>query len=171
MTSVSLHTAVTQTAHEIETMETRGAAPIAKAAATALKTQAVEPDYATPQSFRATMRAAGRTLHETRPTAVSLPNALRYVLRRIDGETIPEQRSAVAASVDEFIMHLEHAQEDLGRVGANRLKNGGHGNDTLSFDGCDRLCRNGGFTGKRDHCDRQRDSATKSRTYHCTGTD
>lgn len=124
MTSVSLHTAVTQTAHEIETMETRGAAPIAKAAATALKTQAVEPDYATPQSFRATMRAAGRTLHETRPTAVSLPNALRYVLRRIDGETIPEQRSAVAASVDEFIMHLEHAQEDLGRVGANRLKDG-----------------------------------------------
>ncbi|XVH31897.1 ribose 1,5-bisphosphate isomerase [Haloferacaceae archaeon DSL9] len=124
MASQDLHPAVTETAHEIATMEIRGAATIAEAAAAALRTQATAAATESPEAFRATMRAAARELADTRPTAVSLPNALRYVLRRMDGSTSPELRRTVVASAETFIRQLEHAQADLGRFGANRLRDG-----------------------------------------------
>ncbi|MGM0606023.1 MAG: ribose 1,5-bisphosphate isomerase [Halobacteriota archaeon] len=124
MSSRTLHPAVEQTAEDISSMEIRGAAKIAGAAAGALREQALETDPSSPEAFAATMRKAGRTLQETRPTAVSLPNALRYVLRRMDGETVGELRSSVVESADAFVDRLEHAQEDLGQIGANRLRDG-----------------------------------------------
>jgi ribose 1,5-bisphosphate isomerase len=89
-----LHPRVERVAEDIETMETRGAATIADAAASALRTQARESDAETPAEFRAEMRTGARHLVDTRPTAVSLPNALRYVLRRM------ETKRHVAPSVD-----------------------------------------------------------------------
>jgi len=71
------------------------------------------------------MRAAGRSLRETRPTAVSLPNALRYVLQRMEGR---RSTSCAAASstrpTEAFVRQLDRAQDDLGQVGANRLADG-----------------------------------------------
>jgi len=120
---------VRETAEEIATMEIRGAATIAAAAAEALATQAeaaaADGETASdPAAFRAAMRAAGRTLRETRPTAVSLPNALRYVLQRMEGETVDELRRNVVDASDAFVRQLDRAQEDLGQVGANRLADG-----------------------------------------------
>ena len=120
---------VTETAEKIATMEIRGAATIASAAAEALAAQArtaaeEEPAASDPDAFRASMRAAARDLRETRPTAVSLPNALRYVLQRMEGRDVDALRRNVVEASESFVRQLDRAQEDLGRVGANRLADG-----------------------------------------------
>ncbi|WP_142856284.1 ribose 1,5-bisphosphate isomerase [Salinigranum halophilum] len=121
---MDVHREVHETAAAIDAMETRGAAAIADAAARALRSQARTSDAETPEAFRAELRAAARTLFETRPTAVSLPNALRYVLHGADGQTVAALRESVETTVAEFCARLEHAQADLGEVGANRLRDG-----------------------------------------------
>ncbi|WP_193309280.1 ribose 1,5-bisphosphate isomerase [Halorubrum halophilum] len=129
MTETEPAVPVRETAESIATMEIRGAATIAAAAAEALAEQAREAAAADgtasdPEAFRASMRAAGRTLRETRPTAVSLPNALRYVLQRMEGETVEELRRSVLDASEAFVDQLDRAQDDLGQVGANRLADG-----------------------------------------------
>ena len=121
---MDVHEEVRETAAAIDTMETRGAAAIADAAARALRTQARASDADTPEGFRAELRAAARLLFATRPTAVSLPNALRYVLHGLDGETVEELHESVERTVDDFCARLDRAQADLGEVGANRLRDG-----------------------------------------------
>lgn len=138
MTDHDLAPEVAETAEAIASMEIRGAATIAGAAAEALAAQARATDATDADEFRATMRAAGRRLHETRPTAVSLPNALRYVLRRMDGADAATVRANVLDAAAEFDDRLEAAQDDLGQIGANRLQDGDtimthcHSTDALS---------------------------------------
>ncbi|OSO97226.1 ribose 1,5-bisphosphate isomerase [Halorubrum ezzemoulense DSM 17463] len=129
MTDTEPAPAVRETAESIATMEIRGAATIASAAAEALAEQAeaaaaADATASDPAAFRASMRAAARTLRETRPTAVSLPNALRYVLQRMEGDSVDRLRLSVADASEAFVRQLDRAQEDLGRVGANRLADG-----------------------------------------------
>ncbi|OTF10062.1 ribose 1,5-bisphosphate isomerase [Halorubrum sp. SD612] len=129
MTDTEPAPAVRETAESIATMEIRGAATIASAAAEALAEQAeaaaaTDATASDPAAFRASMRAAARTLRETRPTAVSLPNALRYVLQRMEGDSVDRLRLSVADASEAFVRQLDRAQEDLGRVGANRLADG-----------------------------------------------
>jgi len=115
---------VRATAEDIAEMEIRGAATIARAAADALEAQAVASDADDPAAFRAEMRAAARRLRDTRPTAVSLPNALRYVLRNLEGETVAALRASATDAAESFRGQLERAQDDLGEIGANRLRDG-----------------------------------------------
>ncbi|WP_096591612.1 ribose 1,5-bisphosphate isomerase [Halorubrum ezzemoulense] len=129
MTDTEPAPAVRETAESLATMEIRGAATIASAAAEALAEQAeaaaaADATASDPAAFRASMRAAARTLRETRPTAVSLPNALRYVLQRMEGDSVDRLRLSVADASEAFVRQLDRAQEDLGRVGANRLADG-----------------------------------------------
>ncbi|MEF8806880.1 ribose 1,5-bisphosphate isomerase [Natronomonas sp.] len=119
-----LHPELERTAEDIAAMEVRGAAAIADAAAAALEAQAADSDAETPEAFRAEMRAAARRLHDTRPTAVSLPNALRYVLTEMEGDTVAELERSVERSVARFRADLDAAQDRLGRIGAGRLKDG-----------------------------------------------
>ncbi|GAA0227355.1 ribose 1,5-bisphosphate isomerase [Haladaptatus pallidirubidus] len=133
-----IHPAVTDAADDIADMEVRGAATIADAAAAALGEQAEASEAETPEAFRAEIRTAARMLHETRPTAVSLPNALRYVLRGMNGEIVSELRVSVIEGAVEFRRELDHAQDNLGQIGANRLRDGDtimthcHSTDALS---------------------------------------
>jgi ribose 1,5-bisphosphate isomerase len=122
--SSRIHPAVEATAERIASMETRGAAAIAGAAAAALATQAADSDAETPDVFRRELRAAARRLVDTRPTAVSLPNAVRYVFERTGGETVPELRQSVQTGANALQTQLETAQDDLGEIGANRLRDG-----------------------------------------------
>ncbi|WP_226005329.1 ribose 1,5-bisphosphate isomerase [Natrinema salinisoli] len=130
--------AIESTAEDIAEMRTRGAATIADAAAAALATQADRSTAETPAAFRRELRAAARTLYETRPTAVSLPNALRYVLRGMDGDTVADLRASTIARAEAFQRDLARAQETLGEIGANRLQDGDvvmthcHSTDALS---------------------------------------
>ncbi|MEE6209126.1 ribose 1,5-bisphosphate isomerase [Salarchaeum sp. III] len=116
--------AVADTAERIASMDVRGAAPIARAAADALAVEARETDADTPAEFRAAMTAAADRLRETRPTAVSLPNALRLVLGGMAGESVPELRESVVAAVEDFRAELDAAQDDLGAVGGRRFADG-----------------------------------------------
>jgi ribose 1,5-bisphosphate isomerase len=133
-----VHPTVADAAENISSMEIRGAATIADAAAEALGEQAAASEADSPATFRAEMRAAARRLHETRPTAVSLPNALRYVLRDMDGDTVERLRRSVESSATEFRRELDQAQDNLGQIGANRLRDGDaimthcHSTDALS---------------------------------------
>jgi ribose 1,5-bisphosphate isomerase len=115
---------VHEVAEAIETMETRGAAAIADDVADALGTQARKSDADSAPALLAELRAVARLLLETRPTAVSLPNACRYVLQRTGGDSVDAVRESAVASVAEFRARLETAQRDLGQVGANRLQDG-----------------------------------------------
>ncbi|MFB6155236.1 MAG: ribose 1,5-bisphosphate isomerase [Haloferacaceae archaeon] len=119
-----VHPVVEETAEDISSMEIRGAATIADAAAKALGIQAAEADADDPEAFDAALHAAARRLYETRPTAVSLPNALRYVLRRTTGSTVEDRRESAVFAAEEFRERLERARDDLGRIGANRLRDG-----------------------------------------------
>jgi ribose 1,5-bisphosphate isomerase len=115
---------VEATADAIATMEIRGAAAIAEAAAEALASQAEATDASEPAAFRAEMRRAAGHLLDTRPTAVSLPNALRFVLRGMEGETVEALQRSVLQTSEHFLEDLESAQDRLGRIGANRLRDG-----------------------------------------------
>ncbi|MFD1570972.1 ribose 1,5-bisphosphate isomerase [Halorubrum laminariae] len=129
MTDTEPAAAVREIADSIATMEIRGAATIASAAAEALAVQARAAagggeTASDPSAFRTSIRSAARTLRETRPTAVSLPNALRYVLQRMEGDSVDALRRSVVDASEAFVRQLDRAQEDLGRVGANRLTDG-----------------------------------------------
>ncbi len=124
MNETSLCPEVRETAREIESMEIRGAATIADAAAGALSAQADASDAADPEAFRRDMRAAARELYATRPTAVSLPNALRYVLAGMEGPDIGALRNSVRYRASKFREDLTDAQERLGRIGSGRLRDG-----------------------------------------------
>jgi ribose 1,5-bisphosphate isomerase len=120
----TVHPDVEQTAVAIVEMEIRGAATIADAAAAALTTQAQASDATTPAAFREELRVAARRLRDTRPTAVSLPNALRYVLKDLDGDDVAALRRTVTERAAEFRESVAVAQSELGRIGANRLRDG-----------------------------------------------
>ncbi|WP_227133566.1 ribose 1,5-bisphosphate isomerase [Halorubellus salinus] len=130
--------AVHETAEDIASMEVRGAATIADAAAGALATQAEASSATTPDAFEAELKAAARRLYETRPTAVSLPNALRFVLWDMEGGSVDALRESVVESAAGFQTDLAAAQDRLGRIGANRLRDGDvvmthcHSTDALS---------------------------------------
>ena len=125
-----VHPEVEATATAIAEMEIRGAATIADAAAAALSTQAEASEADTPEALRGELRAAARRLHDTRPTAVSLPNALRYVLKDLDGgadeapDGVAALRETVIDRAAEFRASVAAAQSELGRIGANRLRDG-----------------------------------------------
>jgi ribose 1,5-bisphosphate isomerase len=110
----------------IKTMKIRGAGKIARAAAEALKRAAEE--YTGPHdlaSFKKYMVEAGKLLVSTRPTAVSLPNAVVYVLRRLrDASTLEEGRDLVIKAADEFIKTSEEAVKRISEYGARRIKEG-----------------------------------------------
>lgn len=124
MGTSEVYTSVVDTAEAIARMEIRGAAAIAEATARALRDQAQASDADDAEALRAQLRAAARRLHATRPTAVSLPNTLRYVLNRMDGDDAEAVRASVVTAVDDFCSRLDRAQSDLGTVGANRLTTG-----------------------------------------------
>lgn len=124
MDSIEVDEQVESVAADIASMDIRGAATIADAAAGALATQAGASDTTEPAQFRRELRAASRTLLDTRPTAVSLPNSIRYVLERMEGSSVERLRETTIAAAVEFRERIETAQEDLGRIGANRLRDG-----------------------------------------------
>ena len=74
---------VPETADKIKSMEIRGAGRIARAAAEALLAHATGCVTDDPITFRQEMEAAARMLVATRPTAVSLPNAVHMVMAGI----------------------------------------------------------------------------------------
>ena len=75
--------------------------------------------------------AAGILL-QTRPTAVSLPNGIRYVMHRVNGGkgragSVEEVRRIAIGAAGEFIENAKTAVQRIGEIGAKRIVDG----DTL----------------------------------------
>ncbi len=114
-------------AQDISTMKIRGAGRIAVAAADALRITALESSATTYDSFVGEIKTASKYLVGMRPTAVSLPNAVRYVLWRginEDMTSIEPTRLAVIAAAEEFISNAKDALRLIGDFGAKRLLSG-----------------------------------------------
>ena len=116
---------LSETAESIKKMEIRGAGRIARAAVRALADFARDLDVSDPEAFKREMRGAAETLIATRPTAVSLPNAVRYVMRALDSfESVEAAREAVLARAAEFVKHSEHAIGWIAEIGARHISDG-----------------------------------------------
>jgi ribose 1,5-bisphosphate isomerase len=112
-----------ETAGKIKSMEIRGAGKIARAAAAELRDFADRLKTDDLDEFNENMRFAAQLLVETRPTAVSLPNAVRAVMR-YKGENVDEARMNVVKLADEFIKNSDNAVKRIGEIGARRVRDG-----------------------------------------------
>jgi ribose 1,5-bisphosphate isomerase len=117
------------TAEKIKRMEIRGAGRIARAAVKALDDHSDTLLTKDLQDYLARMEEAADTLLETRPTAVSLPNAVRSVMSvlREQYPGVEEAKSAFRERCRAFITASGQAVQRIGEIGARHIRNG----DTL----------------------------------------
>ncbi len=114
-----------EAAKRIESMEIRGAAKIARLAASVLKDFALGYEGVNVEQFKSDLKEAENRLISTRPTAVSLRNAVHIVLFGIEKEdSIFEIKRKVASSADSFIAKSESALEIIAEIGSKRIKDG-----------------------------------------------
>jgi ribose 1,5-bisphosphate isomerase len=111
------------TAEKIRTMEIRGAGRIAAAAARALRDYVEMLETSSFEEFVAKVEKAKSVLIETRPTAVSLPNAV-MLAGSYNAETVEEARSQILDNATEFIRNADTALDSIGEIGAKRLRDG-----------------------------------------------
>jgi ribose 1,5-bisphosphate isomerase len=116
-------------AEDIKTMKIRGAAEIGRAAVDGLAIIASESKARTTSDYMEDLNSAYRLLIATRPTAVSLPNALRYVMHRVEkahrkGVEVPELRELTLKAVKGFQQSSIEAVARIADMGAKRIVNG-----------------------------------------------
>ncbi len=118
---------VLRIAEDIRSMRIRGAGRIARAAAEALMIAAKEYRGGSLEDFMEYMERVARLLLSTRPTAVSLPNAVNYVMRRLrEGRfrSVEEAREAVVEAAREFIEYSLRALQRIGEIGSRLIRSG-----------------------------------------------
>jgi len=111
----------------IKEMKIRGAGRIARYAAKALSLAAESYSGDSVRDFIEYMERAAKYIGSARPTAVSLPNAVNYVmsrLRKSSPKTVEEAKSIVRAAAKEFIEYSEKAVGTIGRIGAGLFEAG-----------------------------------------------
>lgn len=116
---------LTDTAEMIKSMEIRGAGRIARAAVSALWDHSKMLEVDDTESYCRKMRQAGDRLYHTRPTAVSLPNAIRTVFSSLDcALTLEEARNRFDERCRKFIEESEEAVSRIGEIGARHIRDG-----------------------------------------------
>ncbi|MBS7643975.1 ribose 1,5-bisphosphate isomerase [Candidatus Bathyarchaeota archaeon] len=113
----------------IKTMEIRGAAEIARSAAEALLSVAESSKAETVAEFVNDLDQAARILLKTRPTAVSLPNSVRYIMKRVldakfSNLKIDELRNVTIDAARKFIENSKNAVKRIGEIGSKRIQDG-----------------------------------------------
>ncbi|AKB27036.1 Ribose-1,5-bisphosphate isomerase [Methanosarcina siciliae T4/M] len=114
---------VQETAEKIRTMEIRGAGRIAKAAAEAIRDYAAGLEAASMEEFAASIQEVSSFLIGTRPTAVSLPNAVKLA-SRYSSENVEEARQEIITNANLFIERADRALEKIGKIGSRRIQDG-----------------------------------------------
>jgi len=110
-------------------MKVRGAGEIARRAVEALKITAQYSKASNIKDLILELETAAQILLRTRPTAVSLPNGIRYVMHRVrDAATRTSDLTAIREtaiqSANEFIENSKTAVEKIGRIGSKRIVDG-----------------------------------------------
>ncbi len=116
---------VLEIADGIKTMRIRGAGKIARAAATALKIAALKYDGAPDEkSFKKYMARIADLILSTRPTAVSLPNAVLFVMSKLLDSTgsVKDLVEVVVKTADKFIQESLEAVKKISEIGARRIR-------------------------------------------------
>jgi ribose 1,5-bisphosphate isomerase len=114
-----------EVASSIKSMEIRGAGLIARSAAEALKQQAQEYTGDDLAELRRHLEDGRKALIDSRPTAISLWNAVQATMRgSASAKSAEELRSLVAANADAFVERSSKAVEIIGRIGSKRLRSG-----------------------------------------------
>ena len=114
---------LSETAQKIKNMEIRGAGRIARAAAAELRDYSERIRTGKLEEFKYKMIEAAQLLISTRPTAVSLPNAVRAVMR-YKGDSVDEAKVNIKELADGFILNSESAVLKIGEIGAHRIRDG-----------------------------------------------
>ena len=112
---------VEETAEKIRSMEIRGALRIAIAAAKALEHEIVE------GAGYDDLVKAGDVLRDARPTAVSLPNAINYILHLAESHSTDDPivaRPMLLGDVANFIAELESSIDRIADAGAQTVEDG-----------------------------------------------
>lgn len=112
-----------ETAEKISTMEIRGAGRIAKAAAVALRDYAGSLKVDSMDEFTTKIENAAKLLVDTRPTAVSLPNAVRMTSRYTSAD-VEKAREEIINNAERFIRQADDALRKIGEIGARRIRDG-----------------------------------------------
>lgn len=112
-----------ETAEKIRTMKIRGAGRIAKAAALAIRDYVRNLDADTIQEFDGKVQNAAKTLVNTRPTAVSLPNAV-WMSVKYSKKNVNDAREEIINNANQFIKQADEALENIGNIGARRIQDG-----------------------------------------------
>jgi len=116
---------VRKIATDIKTMKVRGAGRIAREAARALLLVARRSKAKSSEEFLREISEASRILLSTRPTAVSLSNAIRFVTRDLKAdEDLASLREQVGIRAREFIKSSLEAVKRIGEIGAKRIQDG-----------------------------------------------
>jgi ribose 1,5-bisphosphate isomerase len=126
---VALPEEANRIADDIRSMRIRGAGLIARSAVEALRIVAERSKASDIDDFMKDMNNAAQVLLETRPTAVSLPNGIRYVMHRVSTQrpaatSVGQIRSATIKAADEFIDSAKNAVQRIGEIGARRIRDG-----------------------------------------------
>ncbi len=109
----------------IRTMKIRGAGEIARAGASALKDLAQEFDGREIDQLRREFEQGKSLLLSTRPTAISLWNAVQAVSRGTeDASSVEELKNLIASNADRFVDRSREAVRIIGRIGSQRIKGG-----------------------------------------------
>lgn len=116
-------------AEDIRSMRIRGAGLIARSAVEALQVVAKDSKAKDIESLVNELTEAATILLQTRPTAVSLPNGVRYVMHRVNVAkdrvgSVEEMRSVAIATTKEFIEDAKTAVQRIGEIGARRIVDG-----------------------------------------------
>ena len=114
---------VLETARKISSMEVRGAGRIATAAAASLRDFSMAQKTQSLDEFNAELENAADLLLKTRPTAVSLANAIRMVMK-YRAEDVDSARQAVQLNANNFIENSQKAVEKIGQIGSRRIRDG-----------------------------------------------
>ena len=117
---------VSDTAEKIKKMEIRGAGRIARAAVAALKAHSDMVTSTDLSEYRKEMTTAADILIATRPTAVSLPNAVHLVMRSLtlDTPSVSASKEEFSRACKDFIRSSENAIQRIGEVGARHIRDG-----------------------------------------------
>ncbi len=112
---------------DIKDMKIRGAGRIARAAVKALKIAAEKYNGRDVGEFLKYMEEIATLLLRTRPTAVSLPNAVSFVMTRLkksSATNVDYLKTEVVNAANEFIHSSLKALEIIGEIGSKLIENG-----------------------------------------------
>lgn len=115
-----------QTIEDIKEMRIRGALDIAVAAAKAMASVSDIDAKNTHESIKK-LKDAGEKLKSSRPTAVSLPNAINYICYVAEENKeleIEKFRRKISSEIQKFVDKQEKALEKISEIGSNLIQSG-----------------------------------------------